>query len=156
SIIFITVFVKQKRVAHIPNVKITQGPDNNIDVLVTRAQIKNEIAPVVIEEFLLRTRLASSEEGLRLVEFEDSSLLARYGFREGDIVREVDGHKIDTVKGAIELCESLESELLGAKDAKQIKIALKRDDKEMNMNFTVPEFIPEKVAYTLRLEKRGR
>ncbi|MFH1605648.1 MAG: hypothetical protein ABIH03_17280 [Pseudomonadota bacterium] len=70
--------------------------------------------------------------------------------------RSVQERLIDEVKHrAKSVAESMELSA-GQILATQIKIALKRDDKEMNMNFTVPEFIPEKVAYTLRLEKRGR
>lgn len=134
--------------------KITKGPDNNINVHATRSQIRNEIAAIVVDKFLAETKIDSTKDGLRLTEFKNDSPLAKYGFKEGDIIREINGQKIGTAEEVIKICDTLEDKLLGGKSAEEIKVVLNRDGEDVNINFRIPEFIPEKVHYNLRLEKR--
>lgn len=144
-------FMHQKKNAAL---KITKGPDNNINVHATRAQIRNEIATIVVDKFLAETKVDSTKDGLRLTEFKNDSPLAKYGFKEGDIIKQINGQKINTAGEVIKICDTLEDKLLGGKSAEEIKVALNRDGEDVNINFRIPEFIPEKVHYNLRLEKR--
>lgn len=142
----------------IPKMEITQWLDNEnaLNVHVTRSQIKKEITPIVIEEFLSRTRIASSDGGgLELADFDDDSVLARYGFRRGDVVKEIDGQEINNTQEAIKACDALEKEILGSRDEKEINIALNRGGEDISIKFRVPKFVPQKVRYTMNLQKRS-
>lgn len=143
----------------VPKIEITQGQDNtkNINVYVNRSLIKKDIAPIVIKEFLSQTKITSSDNGgLELADFKDDSVLAKYGFKKGDIVKEINGQRVNTIKEAIKICEALEEEILGNKDSKDIGVVINRGGESVYMNYKVPEFVPEKVQYTMRLQKRSR
>jgi len=128
----------------------------NVKVQVTRAQIRNEISPVVIEDFLSRTKIESVDNNkLKLVDFGDDSLLSRYGFEKGDIITAINGQAVGTAEEAIKICDALEREIFDNRDEKEIDVSLTRDGEDINMNFKVPEFVPEKVHYTMQLKKRA-
>ena len=83
-------------------------------------------------------------------------MLAKYGFNKGDIIKEINGQKLNSTKDAIKACELLEKEIFNDRDAKEINIALNRDGEDIDMRFNIPQFIPEKVSYTMRLEKANK
>ena len=141
-----------------PNAEIIKETDDkgNVKVRVSRAQIRNEISPVVIEDFLARTKIESVDNNkLKLVDFGDESLLARYGFEKGDIITAINGEAVGTTQEAIKICDTLEREIFNNRDEKEIDVSLTRDGEDINMNFKVPEFVPEKVHYTMQLKKRA-
>lgn len=143
----------------IPEVEITQGIDGkkNINVTVTLPQLKKEIAPISIKEFLSRTKVAKADKGgLKLLDFKNDSVLARYGFKKGDIIKEIDGQNVNTTEDAIRVCDALEKDIFKDRDAKEIKVVLDRNGEDINMNFRIPEFVPEKVYYTMSLQKRRK
>ena len=129
--------------------------EGNIKVCVTRAQIRNEIAPVVIEDFLSRTKIESVDNKLKLVDFGDDSLLSRYGFEKGDIITAINGEAVGSPEEVIKICEAIEKEIFNNRDEKEIDVSVTRDGENINMNFKVPEFVPEKVHYTMQLKKRA-
>lgn len=142
-----------------PTLEIVQNLDGKkyIKVTVTLPQIKKEITPISIKEFLSQTKIANAEQGgLKLLDFGEDSVLARYGFEKGDIVKEINGQKLDSTKQAIKICEVLEKEILGTRDAKEINVTLNRDGEDIDMNFRIPEFVPEKVYYIMNLQKRRK
>ena len=141
-----------------PDTEIIKEIDDrgNVKVQVSRAQIRNEISPVVIEDFLSRTKIESIDSNkLKLVDFGDESLLARYGFEKGDIITAINGEAVGTTQEAIKICEAIEREIFNNRDEKEIDVSLTRDGEDINMNFKVPEFVPEKVHYTMQLKKRA-
>jgi len=143
----------------IPKIEITQGQDNtkNINICVNRSLIKKDIAPIVIKEFLSQTKITSLDNGgLELTDFKGDSMLAKYGFKKGDVVKEINGQRVNTTKEAIKICDALEEEVLGSRDGKDIGVVLDRGGENIYMNYRVPEFVPEKVQYTMHLQKRAR
>ncbi|MCX5715463.1 MAG: S1C family serine protease [Candidatus Omnitrophica bacterium] len=141
----------------LPRIEVVRGSSGikDINIAVTLSRIKKEIAPIIIEDFLSQTKIATIDNGgLKLVDFKEKSVLARYGFEKGDIVKEVNGQKVNSVEKAIEICEVLEKEVLKNSDAKEISVVLNRGGEDVNINFRIPKFIPEKVSYVMTLEKQ--
>lgn len=158
SAVFSLRFFLYRNDKNIPRIETAQTIDGKkyINVYVTLPQIKKEIAPIAIEEFLSQTKIANTGKGgLELVDFKDDGVLTRYGFEKGDIVKEINGQKLNSTEEAIRLCEVLEKKIFESKDAKEINVILNRNGEDINMNFKIPEFVPEKVYYTMCLEKRA-
>lgn len=142
-----------------PVVEITQGLDGkkNINFTITLPQIKKDIAPIAIKEFLSRIKIANADQGgLELINFEDNCVLARYGFKKGDIVKEINGQSVNTAKDAIRVCDALEKDIFKDRAAKEIYVTLDRNGEDIDMNFRIPEFVPEKVCYAMSLRKRRK
>ena len=151
--VFCFLRISQRTGSYYPKIEIAKT-SNDINVYATLAQIKRDIAPIAAEEFLSQIRIISSKSGgIRLADFKDESTLAKYGFKKEDILKEINGQKINNIEEAVKACGALEKELFASRDAKEIKIALDRGGKDINMNFKIPEFVPEKVSYTLNLQK---
>jgi len=141
-----------------PDTEIIREIDDkgNVKVQVTRARIRNEISPIVIGDFLSKVKIESIDnDKLKLADFGDDSLLARYGFEKGDIITAINGEAVGTAQEAIKICDILEREIFNNRDEKEIDVSLIRDGEDIIMNFNVPEFVPEKVHYTMQLKKRA-
>lgn len=140
-----------------PEIEIVHEAGNNVNVYVTRAQIRKEISPVTVKDLLAKTKISTKEDGkeLTLVDFEDDSLLSRYGFKRGDVITAINGRGVGTIRDIIEVCDLLEKEIFEDTDEKEIDVSIVREGEDVDMNFRVPKFVPEEVRYTMRLEKRA-
>jgi len=145
-----------KRDERSPQIKISQGPDGEGEVIVDvgMEQLKRDLGPITIEGFLGDTKIAPAEDGgLRLVTFKDTNVLKKYGFTKGDIIKSINGHRTDNLEGVISVCKEIEGELMSGENAKEVDIALVREGHAINMHFNVPAYVPEDVHYSMTLDK---
>jgi C-terminal processing protease CtpA/Prc len=148
SICVVLVLVLQ-RSTQTPAVSIVTGPDHqtNIDIHLTRQDIlKTEMPPVVLMEL---------DGTIKLADFADNGVLRQYGFKKGDVIISIDGQEIDSIKKAFVVCSTLEREIFESLDEREVRVSLLRDGRDVTMNVTIPEFSPEKIRYTMELEKRA-
>lgn len=139
-----------------PRIEIIQAANDkqSINVYVTRSQIKKEISPIAIKEFISKTEITSANKELTLVDFSDDGMLPRYGFRKGDIITAINGQQVGSMQEAVKICTSLGGDIFKNRNEKEINVSLTRDGEDINMNFKIPEFVPEKAYYTMNLKKR--
>jgi len=121
----------------------------------TRLELAKQIAAISLEDFLSQTKIAvaGDDKGLELVDFKKGNPLVTYGFKKGDIIRSINGSEVRTIKEALMACDSLEKEVCKDTNEKEVNISLVRDNEDVDMNFAISSFVPEKVHYTMRLEK---
>jgi len=136
--------------------KIIQEDNNNTHIRVTRTQIKKEFSSLSFNDLLSKTKINCGKEckGLELIDFEDNSLLARYGFKKGDIIKVINERKISNLKDITMTCNMLAKEIFANENEKDVTVMLTRDGEDVNMNFKIPKFIPKKVHYTMHLDKK--
>jgi membrane-associated protease RseP (regulator of RpoE activity) len=140
-----------------PRIHLTRSPSGikNINVTVALPQIRREIVPIVLEDFLLQTKIDTvNDKGLKLTDFKDKSVLSKYGFERGDIVQEINGQKVQSMDEAIRICGVIEQELLKDRNAKEVNVLLDRGGEIVMMNFSIPQFIPPRVNYVMTLDKQ--
>lgn len=102
----------------------------------------------------LKASKRTDTEGVKIPIFIDAKFLDRYGFKKGDVIKEINGEKVKTIKETISICRSLEERYLTLETPEDVNVLLARDGKDMNIDFQPESYIPEKVYYTMRLEKR--
>jgi len=140
-----------------PRIKITEYSDGtgDINIYIERSLIRKELSSLALDDIMSLAKVRSAEgDSLEITDFDEGSILSRYGFKEGDMITAINGESVKDVPELIKVCDGLNKDVFGDMDEKEVKVSLVRDDKDMNMNFKIPEFIPEKVYYTMRLEKQ--
>ena len=154
---FSIIYVCNKQdVDNLAKIEIVSGPDNKVTISVTRQQLYRDIAPLTIEDFLAQTKIASLKgQGLKLIDINKNGIMARYGFKKGDIIKEIAGTDIDSLQEAIIVCDAIEKDIFTNKDEKDVDIKLAREGEDFDMKFKIPPFVPETVYYEMTLTKRG-
>ena len=76
-------------------------------------------------------------EGWRFASIDQGSIIEKLGFQPGDVIKEVNGERVDSPEKAIELYEKLKS-------SSALEILVERDGKETYREYNVHEDVPIK------------
>lgn len=91
----------------------------------------NDMASVLQQAAMQPVRGASGEiEGFKFLSIQPGSIYTQLGFQNGDIIRNVNGEKIDSPAKAMELYNAL-------KNTNSIKMGIGRDGRDQEFDYTV-------------------
>ncbi len=119
---------RQSRPTRIINRQIAAGPNRTQRVSLRRNMIDNAIQDV--SKLMTEIKILPHDDGLALSDIKPNSIFRRMGFRNGDVLRTVDGQEIRSVDDALKLYESLKS-------ADNVSVVLQRRGRDRTINYNI-------------------